>query len=99
MQEWYTDATTRPSTSSRVTINSMTAERVKFYWHVPSPGQFIQMGMTPLPVEDSVTKGKDIYWEVRRLCLKRLGGPLGMQAEHINQWLQEATWENEPDAS
>ena len=57
------------------------------------------MDVTPLSVEDSVTDNEDISWVVFRLHLNRSGGPSCMQAEHLFQWLQEATQEKEPGAT
>ena len=57
------------------------------------------MGMTPLPIEESFPKCKEIAWVVRSLCLNRWGGPSGMRAEHLYQWLQEATREEDPETT
>ena len=55
----------------RVIIKRMMTERVELYWQAPSMDHTIPVGATPFPVEDSVSKNKEITWEVRRLCLNR----------------------------
>ena len=75
----------------------MTAERVEIYHHVPPPGRSIPMEVTPFPAEDSITGYADISETVKHLRLNRLGGPSGIQAEHLCQWLREATREEDPN--
>ena len=59
------------------------------------------MGEPPFPflVDDSIPEDEDITWAVRRLLLNRLGGPSGIQAEHLHQWLIAAMRDDSPDAT
>ena len=50
-------------------------------------------------MEDSIPKEVYIVEAVKCLRLNFLGGPSVIQEEHIHQWLQEATWEEDPDVS
>ena len=79
----------------------MTAEREDLYWHVPSPGELIPVGDLPFhfSVDDSILEDEDITWAVHRLLLNRLGGPSGIQAEHLCQWLIAAMRDDSPDAT
>ena len=75
----------------------MTADWINIYQHVPPPVHTITVGVYTLKVDDSTLEDKEITWAVRRLCLNRFVGPLGMPAEHLCQWLIYATREDTPD--
>ena len=77
----------------------MTEDRVDLYRHVPPPGQPITMEVQPFPVEYSILEEEEINWAVRSLCLNRSGGPLGMRAEYLFQWLISATQDDTSDAT
>ena len=47
----------------------------------------------------SIPEDEEISWAVRRLCLNRSGGPSGMRAEHLRQWMIAATRDASPDAT
>ena len=66
-------------------IATITSELVELYRNVPPPVQPIPEGFQPLPVDGSIPENKEIAWAVRRLCLNRSGGILGMQEEHFRQ--------------
>ena len=59
------------------------------------------MGYPPLTfvVDDSIPEDAEIAWAVHRLCLNRSGGPSGMRAEHLRQWLIYATRDNSSGAT
>ena len=71
------------------------------YCHVPPPVDPIPVGDHPFPflVDDNILEDEEISWAVRRLCLNRSGGPSGMGAEHLRQWLIAAMWDDSPDAT
>ena len=75
---WHKDASDRPP-PARVTIKQMTSERVELYQHVPHPGRYTTLDVTPFPVEDSIPGEAEIVEEVKHLCLKRPGGPSVMR--------------------
>ena len=50
-------------------------------------------------LDDGILEDEEIAWVVRRLCLDRSGGPLGMRAEHLCQWLIAATRDDSPDTT
>ena len=77
----------------------MTVEQVELYRHVPYMVQTIHMVVHPLPVEYYIPEYEEIDWVVCRLLLNRSGGPLGIRAEHLHQWLHEETWDKAPDAT
>ena len=99
MQEWYKDAVEHPPPTCIVIINHMTEEQVRMYRHVPFLGQTIFVGGNPFPIDYSSLKDEEIILVVRRLHLSCLGGLLGIWAEHLLQWLNEATLEEESDAT
>ena len=72
-----------PPPPTRAAITTMKAEREALYRHVPLLGQPISVEVQPFTVEDSIPAEEDISWVVRRLCLKRSGGPPGISAEHL----------------
>ena len=77
----------------------MTAERDDLYRHIPLLGEPIPVGVPPFPfsVDDSIPEVEDIDWAVRRFHLNRSGGPSGMRAEHLIQWLIAVTRDDSPD--
>ena len=99
MWVWYKDAVDRTPPPDRVTITTMTTERVEIYQHVPPPGEIIPVGDIPFLMDDVIPEDEEIAWEVRRLCLNRSGGPPGMRAEHLRQWLIAATQDDSTDAT
>ena len=99
MWVWYKDAVYRTPPPDRVTITTMTTERVEIYQHVPPPGEIIPVGDILFLMDDVIPEDEEIAWEVRRLCLNRSGGPSGMRAEHLRQWLIAATQDDSPDAT
>ena len=72
---------------SRITIDWMTVERVESYLHVPLSVRPIHVEVTPFPVKESIPRESYIAEAVKRLHLNRSGGPSGMRAEHLRQWL------------
>ena len=44
--------------------------------------------MTPTCIDDYVPTEEEVGWMVRRLWGIRLGGPSGMCAEHLREWIQ-----------
>ena len=63
------------------------AERVDLYSYVPSPGENITVTVTLAEVNDSVPMEDEIENAVKKLRRNRLGGTLGMRAEHLKGWL------------
>ena len=58
-------------------------ERVDLYSYIPSPGGNIPVTVTPVEVDDLVPMEDEIEDAVKKLRRNRLGGPSGMQAEHL----------------
>ena len=73
------------------------AERVALYCHVPPPGQTIPVEVTPFSVNNFIPGGEEVAYTVNHIRLNRLGGPSGMRAEHLCQWLRYAMWEEKLD--
>ena len=69
------------------------------YRYVPLPGKPIPVGVQPFLVDESIPEDKEIACYVRRICLNRLGGPLGNRAEYLLYWLIDTTWQYTPDAT
>ena len=88
-----------PLLPSIISIDHMVAERVGLYRHVPSTGQSIPVGVHTFPMEDYIPVYEKISWAVYRLHLNHSGGPSGLRAEHLRQWLHKATWDEVPDAT
>ena len=79
----------------------MTAEREEIYRHVPYPGELIPVEDPPSPFseDDYIPEDEEIAWEVLRIHLNCSGGPSGMQAEHLYQWLIASARDASPDAT
>ena len=77
----------------------MTVERGELYRHVPPPADPILVGDLTFSVDDEISEDEEISWAVRSICQNRSGGPSGMRAEHLRQWLIAATRDNSPDAT
>ena len=91
MRGWYRDAADRPPPPplppARISLETLTAERVELYAHVPLSGRPIPIEVAPFPVYDNITVEEDIAEAVLRLRLHRAGGPYIMRAEHLSMWL------------
>ena len=85
MRGWYRDALDCPPPPARVSIATMTVERVEMFWHIPMLGHPITVGVQLFPVEKSIPEEEDIAWLVRRLLLNCSGSLPGMRVEHIYQ--------------
>ena len=98
---WYTVIVDRPPPPARVALTTMTAEREELYRHVPSLGEPIPMGDPPFPflVDHLITDDEELAWAVDRLHLNCSGGPSGMRAEHLRQWLIAEMRDDSPDAT
>ena len=99
IQGWYRDAVDRPLPPSRVALATMTAERKDLYRNFPTLGEPIPVVNLPFSVDDGIPEDEEIAWAVHRLCLNCLCGPSGMQAEHLRQWLIDATRDDPPDTT
>ena len=55
-----------------------------------TPGGTIPISIESFPVEDLVPTEDNIEWAVKQLRNHHSGGPSGMRAEHIKEWLEEA---------
>ena len=99
MWGWYKDAMDRSPPPARVDISAMTEERVEVYWHVKPPVQPIPVGLQPFLVDDFIPEDEEIAWAVRRLCLNSSSVPSVIRAEHLRQWLHEATRDNALDST
>ena len=75
----------------------MMVDRVALYWHVPSPGHPIPVGVHPFLVEESIPDHKEISWAVRMIFLNRFSGLSGMLKEHPRKWLHKAMWDDTLD--
>ena len=61
-------------------------------------GDPIPVGDLPLLVDYEIPEDEEISWEVRRIFLNHLEGLSVMRAEHLRQWLMNATQEDSTDA-
>ena len=68
---------------ARATLEGIIAKRANLYSYVSSPGENIPVTVAPAEVDDSVPTEDDIEDAVKKLRRNRLGGPLGMRAEHL----------------
>ena len=66
---------------------------------VPPLEESILVGYLYFLVDYDIPEDEDIARAVHRICLNRLGGPSGMRAEHLRQWLIAATRYDSPDAT
>ena len=99
MWGWYKAAVERPPPPARVSIATMTAERIDLYRHITPSGETIPVGDLTFLVDDSIPEDEYITWEVSRLCLNCSGGPSEMRVEHLCQWLVASTRDDSPDAT
>ena len=90
MDGWCKDAVECNPPPARVTLKRIIAERVDLYHQVQPPGENIPTSVEPFQVEDLVPNEDGIEWVVRRLWNNLSRGTLGMRAEHLKGWLEEA---------
>ena len=93
MWGWYRDVANRPPPPARVSLETLTAEHVKIYTHVPPKGKPIPIEVAPFPVDENILGGEDTSKAAMRLRLHCSGGPSGMRAKHLIMWLRVAMQE------
>ena len=86
-----------PPSTTRVTIDHMTEERVNLYQNMSLPVRTIPVEVTPFPVVNSSPYEDEIAWVVRRICLNFYGVSSVMQVEQLRKWLRDMTWEDYTD--
>ena len=69
MWGWYRDASNRPSPLARISLETLTVERLDIYAHVLPPGQPIPIEVAPFPVDDNIPAEEDISEVVLQLLL------------------------------
>ena len=87
----------RPLPPARISLETLTLERVELYAHIPPPGQHITIEVDPFSVDDNILGEEEIAKAVLWLQLHRAGGPSGMRAEHLRMWICAETQEEDPD--
>ena len=92
LKGWYKAAVDRAPPPARATLDRITAERVKLYSYVPSPGTNIPVTFRPVPVDDSVPTEDEIKEAVKNLRRNISGGASWMQAKHLKGWLAASKW-------
>ena len=81
----------RPLPPARISLETLTLERVELYAHIPPPGQHITIEVDPFSVDDNIPGEEDISEAVLRLQLYCSEGPSGMRDENLRMWLCAAT--------
>ena len=69
------------------------------YRHEPTTGRATPVEVTPFPIEESILEEAEVVEAVNHLLFNCLVEPLGVRAENLHQWLQEATQEKDLDAT
>ena len=62
-----------------------------------SPGKPIPAIIEPFEINDGMPDEEEIAAGVKKLRSNRAGGPTGMRAEHLKEWLSKAKAEENPD--
>ena len=89
----------RPPLPDRVAFATITAKREELNRHVPHLVEIIPVVDLTFLVDNDVPEDEEIAWAVCRLLMQCPGGPSGMRAEHLRQWLISATQDDPPDAT
>ena len=92
----YRDAANRTQPLARISLETLTSERVEIYNHVLPTGQPNPIEVAPFPVDDNIPEEEEIAKLVLWLKLHRTGGPSGMSSEHLRMWFWVATREEDP---
>ena len=79
LKGWYKDVFDRVPPPARATLERITAEQVKLYSYVPSPGENIPVTVKPVEVDDSVPTEDEIEEAVKKLRRNRSGGCRGCE--------------------
>ena len=74
MKGWYRAAANRGPPPARATLERITAERVKLYSQVPSPGDNTPVTVKPAEIDDLVPTEDKIVEAVTKLRRNRWGG-------------------------
>ena len=81
---------------SRVSLETLTAERADLYTHVTPPGRPIPIEVAPFQMDENILGEEDISEAMLRPQLHRFGGPSGMKAKQLRMWLCAKTREEDP---
>ena len=68
-----------PPPSALISLETLTAERVKLNVHIPLLGRSIPIKVDPFPVDDNILGGKDIAKAVMWIQMHCAVGPSGMR--------------------
>ena len=74
LKGWYKYVVNRAPPPDRATLERITAERVKLYSYVPSPGENIPVTVKPVELDDLVPTEDKIEEAVKKLRRNRSGG-------------------------
>jgi hypothetical protein len=97
LKGWYRLVEDRAPKACPETLASQTAERVELYTTVPPPGWSMPINVTPIPVPDGTPMDHEIWEVVGKLRNSRAAGAMGMQAEHLKEWLSGIKQEEAAD--
>ena len=86
-----------PPPSALISLETLTAERVKLNVHIPLLGRSIPIKVDPFPVDDNILGGKDIAKAVMWIQMHCAVGPSGMKAKHLRMWHHAVKWKEKND--
>ncbi len=88
LKGWYCSVEDRAPKACPETLALQTAERVELYTAVPPPGWLMPINLTPIPVPDGTPTDHEIQEVLGKLRNGRAAGAMGMQVEHLKEWLR-----------
>ena len=77
-------------------LDKVTVERVEIYRCSPPKSLRVPLLVRKAKIEDGIPMESEVAEEVRGLKGCRAGGPSGMRAEDLKEWLREATCKKDP---
>ena len=88
LKGWYTTAEDRSPTPCHETMVNQTTEQEELHEKVSLPRDPIPINPEPKRVADECTSGVELWGVVKGLHNGRVGGMIGIRAEHIKGWLR-----------
>ena len=97
IQGWYKDAAERPPSLAHISLETLTAEHVELYSHVPPPGRPISIKVAPFPLDDTILEEDYFVEAVTWLRLHRAKGPSVIRAKNLRMWHCTTKREDNPE--
>ena len=99
LKGWYSAASDRAPTASKLSLAAQTAERVALYGRVASSGDPLPIHVDKVDIPDSTPSDGELRAVVRGLRNGRAAGATGLKAEHIKGWLSDIVCEEKEESN